>query len=64
MILTTIVLVPMLMMTSSAEPIMDPASLLGTMIHIDSHALLRSQSAAGMRNPANHQTIINTGMPT
>jgi hypothetical protein len=63
-ILTTIALALMLMMTSSAEPVTEPVSLLGTMIHIDLHALLPSQSAVRMRNPANRQTIINTGMPT
>lgn len=62
MILTTIALALMLMMTLSVEPVMEPVSLLGAMIHIDLHALPLSQSAVRMRNPANHQTIINTDL--
>jgi hypothetical protein len=64
MILTTIGLALMLMMTSSVEPAMEPVSLLGTMILIDLHALQLNQSVVRMKNPANRQTIINTGMST
>jgi hypothetical protein len=64
MILTTIASVPMLMMTSSVEPAMELACLLGIMIHIDLHALQPNQSAVRVRSPADHQTTVNTGVPT
>jgi hypothetical protein len=64
MILTTIALVLMLMMTLSVEPAMELVCLLETMIRIVLLAPQLNQLAIRMRNPINHQTIINTGMPT